>query len=104
MKDGWEYNSPVGIDSSRGEPKEKGMFKSLLTGACLLTVLAGCASAPQKQADTAAANTCLTSGSRIPHSPGECASLGQSFSGDELRQTGQINLGAALRMVDPAVQ
>ena len=28
------------------------MFKSLLTGACLLAVLAGCASAPQKHADT----------------------------------------------------
>jgi hypothetical protein len=81
------------------------MFKSLLTGACLLAVLAGCASAPQKPADTAAARTtCLTSGSRIPLSPGECASLGQSFSGDELRQTGQVNLGSALRLVDPVVR
>lgn len=82
------------------------MFKSLLTGACLLAVLAGCASAPQKHADTTAAarTTCVTSGSRIPLSPGECAGLGQSFSGDELRQTGQINPGAALRMVDPVVR
>ena len=80
------------------------MFKSLLTGACLLAVLAGCASPPQKHADTTAASTtCLTSGSRIPLSPGECASLGHSFSGDELRQTGQFNSAAALRMVDPAV-
>ena len=78
------------------------MFKSLLTGACLMAVLAGCASAPQKHADTTAARTtCLTSGSRIPLSPGECASLGQSFSGDELRQTGQVDIGAALRLLDP---
>jgi hypothetical protein len=80
------------------------MFKSLLTGACLLAMLAGCASAPQKHADTTAASTtCLTSGSRIPLSAGECAALGQSYSGDELRQTGQVNPGAALRMVDPVV-
>ena len=80
------------------------MFKSLLTGAFLLAMLAGCASAPQKHADTTAASTtCLTSGSRIPLSPGECASLGQSYSGEELRQTGQVNPGSALRMLDPAV-
>ncbi len=80
------------------------MFKSLLTGAFLLAMLAGCASAPQKHADTAAASTtCLTSGSRIPLSPGECASLGQSYSGEELRQTGQVNPGSALRMLDPAI-
>jgi hypothetical protein len=80
------------------------MFKSLLTGACLLAVLTGCASAPQKHVNTAAANaTCLASGSRIPHSPEECTALGQSYSGDELRQTGQVNPAAALRMVDPAI-
>ena len=80
------------------------MFKSLLTDAFLVAVLAGCASAPQKHAHTTAASTtCLTSGSRIPLSPGECASLGQSYSGDELRQTGQVNPGSALRMVDPVV-
>ena len=80
------------------------MFKSLLTGACLLAVLAGCASAPQ-HADTAVAKstTCIASGSRIPLSPGDCAALGQSYSGDELRQTGQVNPAAALRMVDPVV-
>jgi hypothetical protein len=79
------------------------MFKSLLTGACLLAVLAGCTSAPQKHADTTAATRtgCLATGSRI--TPGACASPGQSYSGDELRETGQIDLGAALRMVDPVV-
>jgi hypothetical protein len=82
------------------------MFKSLLTGACLAAMLAGCASAPQKPADktAAASTTCLATGSRIPLSPGDCAALGQSYSGDDLRQTGQFNPGAALRMLDPAVR
>ena len=81
------------------------MAKFLLTGACLLGVLAGCASAPQKHTDTtvAASTACMASASRIPRSPGDCASPGQSYSGDELRQTGQVNPGAALRMVDPVV-
>jgi hypothetical protein len=81
------------------------MFKSLLTGACLLAVLAGCASAPQKPVTTADAKPtgCLATGSRIPPSSAECAALGQSYSGDELRQTGHYDVGAALRMVDPIV-
>lgn len=79
------------------------MFKSLLTGACLLAVLAGCSSAPQKHADTtAAASTgCLATGSRIPL--GTCAP-GQSYSGEELRQTGEIDVAAALRLLDPTIR
>ena len=81
------------------------MLKSLLAGACLAAVLAGCASTPPPPlaaADTSAKG-CLTSGSRIPLGKDECASLGQSYTGDELRQTGKENTADALRMVDPAV-
>jgi hypothetical protein len=83
------------------------MLKSLVTGACLLALVAGCATAPQSRTNAAANATpntgCLTTGSRIPLGPGECAALGQSYSGDELRQTGQVEVGPALRMLDPAV-
>jgi hypothetical protein len=79
-----------------------GMFKSLLTGACVLSVLAGCASTPQKplaSADTKP-KTCLPSGSRIPQA---CAP-GQSYTGEELQQTGHVgDTAAALRQLDPIV-
>jgi hypothetical protein len=78
------------------------MFKPLLTGACLLALLTGCASAPQKPVATADAGskTCLTSASRIPH---ECAP-GQSYTGDEIKDTGHVgNAAAALRQLDPII-
>jgi hypothetical protein len=78
------------------------MFKSLLAGACLLVLMAGCASAPQKSvaaADTKS-KTCIDSGSRIPH---DCAP-GQSYTGDDIEQTGHVgNVAAALRQLDPVV-
>ena len=83
------------------------MFKPLLTGACLFAVLAGCASAPQKpvaSADTKP-KTCLASGSRIPLSRDECAALGQSYTGEDLQQTGHVgDAAAALRQLDPVVR
>jgi hypothetical protein len=82
------------------------MLKSLLTGACLLAALAGCASTPQKHAGTtaAASTTCLASGSRVPVGPGQCAAYGQSYSGEELRQTGhEENLARALATLDPSI-
>ena len=79
------------------------MFKSLLTGAFVLALLAGCASAPQNtvaSADTKP-KTCLASGSRIPQ---ECAGPGQSYTGDDIQQTGHVgDVGAALRQLDPVV-
>jgi hypothetical protein len=78
------------------------MFKSVLTGTCLLALLTGCASTPQKPVATADATpkTCLTSASRIPH---ECAP-GQSYTGEDLQQTGHVgDAAAALRQLDPIV-
>jgi hypothetical protein len=81
------------------------MFKTLLTGTCLLAVLAGCASAPQNRVASADSppKGCLASGSRIPLGKDQCAAMGQSYSGDELRETGKDNTADALRMVDPVV-
>jgi hypothetical protein len=83
------------------------MFKSLLTSACLFAVLAGCASAPQKPVASVDARpkTCLASGSRIPRSQDECAALGQSYTGEDLQQTGHVgDTAAALRQLDPIVR
>lgn len=78
------------------------MFKSLLAGSFVFALLAGCASAPQKpvaSADTKP-KTCLTSGSRIPQA---CAP-GQSYTGDDIQQTGHVgDVAAALRQLDPVV-
>jgi hypothetical protein len=82
------------------------MFKSLLSGTCLLALMAGCASAPQKPVASADARpkTCLTSGSRIPLSQNECAATGQSYTGEDLQQTGHVgDAAAALRQLDPVV-
>jgi len=82
------------------------MLRSLLPCACLLASLAACASAPHRT-DTAANvpqnPACLATGSRIPRSPGQCGALGQSYSEEELRQTGQTSIAPALRMLDPAI-
>jgi hypothetical protein len=82
------------------------MFKFLLTSVCLLALVAGCASAPSKpvaSADTKP-KTCLASGSRIPLSQNECAATGQSYTGEELQQTGHVgDAAAALRQLDPVV-
>jgi hypothetical protein len=82
------------------------MTRSLLTGMCLLA-LAGCASAPQKQAPTAQADaapaTCLSTGSRVPRERNECASIGRSYSAEELQQTGHIDTARALQALDPSI-
>jgi hypothetical protein len=80
------------------------MKRSVLYGACLLALLAGCASAPQKPVTTAYAKsrTCLATGSRIPRTEADCAAWGQSYTDDDIYQTGHPGeLGTALRLLDP---
>jgi hypothetical protein len=80
------------------------MFKSLLSGTCLLALLAGCASAPQKSASANVSPTCVTIASRIPRSGADCAAPGQVYSGDDIRRTGHPgDIAAALRQLDPSV-
>jgi hypothetical protein len=83
----------------------KGMSKSLLSGACLVALLAGCASAPQKPVASADVKpNCITSASRIPRNAGDCVAPGQVYSGDDIRKTGHVgDIGAALRELDPAI-
>ena len=84
------------------------MFKTLLTGACLMAVLAGCASAPQNRTGmTANANAlpphCLATGSRVPRDKTDCAAFGRTYSGEELQRTGMTDVGHALEMLDPEI-
>jgi hypothetical protein len=89
------------------------MLRSLLTGACLATLLAGCTTAPATRADTKEAattagaqrTTCLTeTGTRLGLRPGECAGFGRSFSNEDIDRTGRVgDVGAALQMLDPSI-
>ena len=84
------------------------MLKSLLIGACLATLAAGCASAPTPHAmtDTGARvkhELCLsTTGTRIPLREHECAAFGRSYTGEEIRNTGATTVDEALRLLDPS--
>lgn len=78
------------------------MFRSIAT-AGLLVLLAACATTPQNHATMATNTSCLATGSRIPLSPGDCAAFGRSYSDEQLRQTGQTEVGPALQMLDPDI-
>jgi hypothetical protein len=78
------------------------MFKSLLIGACLLAALAACASTPQSAPHAASNVACSSptaSGAQARLSPGQC----RAYSGADLERTGEVNVGEALRMLDPEV-
>jgi hypothetical protein len=100
-----------------------------LTGACLVTSLPPCeistppdvkaqrneakAAATRAEAqrtanvatqDAVRRSSCLTeTGPRLPLSPGQCASYGNSYSAKDLEQTGHADLAPALRTLDPSV-
>jgi hypothetical protein len=100
-----------------------------LTGACLVTSLPPCeistppdvkaqrneakAAATRAEAqrtanaatqDAVRRSSCLTeTGPRLPLSPGQCASYGNSYSGQELQQTGRADVAQALRTLDPSI-
>jgi hypothetical protein len=85
------------------------MLKSFAVGACLL-VLAACAGAPSKPDQATAANVKPPAGcvgqtaTLIPlKDPRSCAGFGSSYTRDDLDRTGQIDLGPALRMLDPSI-
>ena len=86
------------------------MTRSLRVGGCLVVMLAaGCAAAPRNEATTAqvaneaAGSGCLSTGSRVPLDRNQCASFGRSYSGEELQQTGHIDMARALQTLDPAI-
>lgn len=85
------------------------MLKTLLIGACLAS-LAACASAPttpdQAQAATAKpASACVAqTATRIPVKDDECAGFGNTYTHQDIQNTGQTTVGPALQMLDPSVR
>jgi uncharacterized lipoprotein len=88
------------------------MLRAIVIGACLIATLAACVTdngqsrkrSSATAADTSVTGACLTdSGPRPPLSQAQCPAHGRSYSGKELQQTGEVNVGEALRMLDPSV-
>jgi hypothetical protein len=84
------------------------MINKLLFGACLAAAMAACATTPPPKAPpTAAAKAtpgCVPeTASRIPPKDSVCAGFGRAWTGEDLQRTGQINVGDALKMIDPSI-
>lgn len=87
------------------------MLKSFALGACLL-LLSACAGAPSKPDQTTAANARTPAGcvgqtaTRIPVKDGSmsCAGFGNTYTQQDLQNTGQIYADKALGMLDPSVR
>jgi hypothetical protein len=88
------------------------MLNKLLIGAVLTLALAACASTPSSPgaAKSAVATTqpqpgCAgtTATARPPDSPQPCAAFGSVYTRDDIDHTGAMNVGDALRMLDPTV-
>jgi hypothetical protein len=74
---------------------------------CAVVAIGGCAStpAPNQTAQTTAKPACLSSGSRIPQSQGDCISTGSIYSQQQVDATGRQNpeVGNALQMLDTSL-
>lgn len=86
------------------------MLKTFAIGACL-ALLAACASSPSTAPDKAqAAATKPASGcvaqtaTRIPVKDDQCAGFGNTYTQQDLQNTGQMYVGPALQMLDPSVR
>jgi len=83
------------------------MFKELLLVTATALVLGACSTSPQPTARAApaqtgnAANCVNSSGSRLPGPA--CRYPGSTYSSQEMRETGQSDAGAAMRMLDPRI-
>ena len=86
------------------------MLRTILICAVISASALGCTTTPQRPDAQATAATTRTSlcaaeiGSRIPPRPGECsASPTRTYSDTDIRNTGQVNVGDALQMLDPSI-
>jgi len=84
------------------------MRNKLLAVACLALTLVACATpAPQRTAVAARHTTpagCVSdTGTRVPLSRNDCAGVGRSWSQDQLKQTGHVDLSQALQSLDVSV-
>ncbi len=87
------------------------MLRSLALSAALALMLAACATEPSapNKATTAAAKPpagCVgQTATRLPLKDGStaCAGFGSTYSRQDIDNTGQVDLGYALPMLDPAI-
>lgn len=88
------------------------MLKKLLIGACLVLPLAACStSSPTREVASTAlvapARTpgCVTdTGTRIPVMPGNCTGFGQTYTRQDILNTGAADTAQALWLLDPSLQ
>ncbi|MGH8133115.1 MAG: hypothetical protein ACRETP_07795, partial [Steroidobacteraceae bacterium] len=87
-------------------------LKSLAVGACLALTAAGCATTSTPRAATTAANrgagtTAVPPGCEPPAGTRitghQCVAFGSTYSAEELRRTGAVDPGEALRRLDTAI-
>ncbi len=80
------------------------MLKPTFIGACLAVLLGGCATHTPSEQRVAANNPeCIKStGTRIEDANPKCVSVpGSSYTQEDLQHTGEIDMGAALKKLDP---
>ena len=84
------------------------MTKSLVLSSALALTLAACASQPPPKDATAAVKPppgCVAqTATRIPVKNDACAGFGNTYTKQDIDNTGQTTLGAALPMMDPSVR
>lgn len=86
------------------------MIKKLIIGSCMALCAAACATNPSTPAapkvattDTAPPGCVAETATRLPMSPRDCAAFGRQWSSNDIRSTGQTDIGTALRNLDPSV-
>ncbi len=84
------------------------MLRTMLICAGVLGLTLGCTTPqhrPEAQKTAAVAQPCdMVTGSHLRHEGGQCsASPGRTYSEDDIRNTGQTDLGQALKMLDPSI-
>lgn len=85
------------------------MLKPFAIGACL-AVLSACATTPSTPVKTETAAARMPAGcvgqtaSRIPVKEGQCAGFGNTYTQQDLQNTGQVYADKALGMLDPSVR
>ncbi len=80
------------------------MLRIISISAVILGFTLGCTTTQQRpEAHATAAAQCLETGSRI-QAAGHCGvSPGRTYSADDVRNTGKVDVGDALQMLDPSI-
>jgi hypothetical protein len=80
-------------------------MKTALLSVLAAIAAAGCSSTPTpRQANVAQPAGCVSTGSRVAQDKNRCAGFGRSYSSEELRQTGHVDVARALQQLDPSIQ